>query len=672
MITPPSLPGAPSEPPFDPTPDFLAEGEPGGMRVRWFDLAFIGPSASLETPFRDHYARQSVGQLRLASVLGFILIAGFGALDAFLLPEAYLSMWTIRFGVMAPLPLLLLAGTYRESTLRFLQPLVGLFVVLCGLGITAMVVLAPPPVNYSYYAGNILVILYGYTFLRLRFAWASLAGWIVVALYQVAAIGLSDTPLAILANNDFFFVSANLIGMVACYSAEYHARRDFYMMFALSEQRARLATVRDDLERRVIERTRALTRSNEELNAEVVHRRVAEAEREALQGRLAQAQRMEAIGNLAAGVAHDLNNILSGLVGWPELVLMDLEPESPLREPVETIKQSGERAAAVVQDLLTLARRGAQVKEAADLSELAGAELASPSFRKTRRDHPHVTVHADLHPDLLPVVGSPVHLSKCIANLLSNACEANMVEGSVTVRTENRFLEEPLDGYQHIPAGEYVVLSVRDTGVGISTEDLDQIFEPFYTKKRMGRSGTGLGMTVVWTTVQEHGGFLDVRTCEGEGTTFEIFLPAARDAVAETRVRRALDELRGHERILIVDDLESQRDIAGKMLGKLGYEVSAVATGEDAVAWIAEQRADLVILDMMMDPGIDGCETYRRMLDRCPGQRAIIASGYAENERAREVQALGAGSYVRKPFTMDQLASAVRAELDRVRPDVPV
>jgi signal transduction histidine kinase len=655
--------------PQDTPPAKLTEppGEDGGhMRFRWYDLRFTGPSSHLETPFREDYAQRSVKHARLALLLGILLFAAFGILDALLLPEVKESLWAIRFGVMIPATLVVFLTTWTDWFSRWMQLILAATVVGAGSGITAMVVIAPPPVNHLYYVGNILVIIFGYTFFRLRFVWGTLSGWIVVALYQFAALVLVETPTEILVNNSFFFFSANFIGMVACYAMEYYARRDFFLVHALSRERARVEAAREELEERVEERTRELSLINLTLEKEVVQRRQAEADRNALEEQLAQAQRMEAIGNLAAGVAHDLNNTLSGLVGWPEMVLMDLEPDSPLVEPIRVIQQSGQSAAAVVQDLLTLARRGVEVKkEGIDLSKVVQTELGSLAFRRLEESHPHVTVQATLSPDLLPVVGSPIHLGKAVSNLISNAVEANLVEGSVTLRTENRCLEEPHSGIEVVPAGEYVVFTVSDTGVGIAQEDVRRIFEPFFTKKSMGRSGTGRGMTVVWGTVKDHGGYLDVRSSEGHGTTFEVFLPISRRSSIQPEPRRTLEDLMGTERILVVDDLESQRSIAASMLTKLGYQVVGVESGEAAVEWSKGNQADLMILDMIMEPGIDGCETYQRILEIRSGQRAIIASGYAENDRVRAAQALGAGTYVRKPYTLERLAVAVRAELEK-------
>ncbi len=393
----------------------------------------------------------------------------------------------------------------------------------------------------------------------------------------------------------------------------------------------------------------------------------AEQERKELQLQLQRAQKMEAIGTLAGGVAHDLNNILSGIVSYPELLLMDLTEDSPLRKPIITIKKSGERAAAIVQDLLTLARRGVETTEVLNLNQVVSDYLASPEFSKLHLNHPDVAVDAQLDERLLNMVGSPAHLSKTLMNLVVNAAEAMPNGGRMVIRTENEYRDRLISGYNELLRGDFVVLTVSDTGIGISTEDMERIFEPFYTKKSMGRSGTGLGMAVVWGSVKDHRGHIDVKSRVGEGTTITLFFPATRLA-AHVQRHEPLDHFKGHgESVLVVDDIEEQRQIAGEILTRLGYTVATASSGEEALDALDRQAADLVVLDMIMEPGIDGLETFRRIRARTPGQKMIIASGYSESARVREAQRLGAGTYVRKPYLLETFGRAVRMELDKGR-----
>lgn len=392
----------------------------------------------------------------------------------------------------------------------------------------------------------------------------------------------------------------------------------------------------------------------------------ADKDRKDLQAQLQRAQKMEAIGTLAGGVAHDLNNILSGIVSYPELLLMDLPQNSPLRKPILTIQKSGEKAAAIVQDLLTLARRGVAATEVVNLNSIIMEYLLSPEHAKLEMNHPNVTVERHLDPNLLNILGSPVHLSKTIMNLVSNAAEAMLDGGKIVITTENRHEDRPKNGFDDIGEGDYATLSVVDTGIGISQEDLERIFEPFYTKKSMGRSGTGLGMAVVWGTVKDHRGYIDIHSKEGKGTSITLYFPVTRKEFKKEVNLVSLESLKGHgESILVVDDVREQREIASEILEKLGYTVITAASGEEAVNYVQHRPADLMVLDMIMDPGIDGLETYQRILKINPKQKAVIASGYSESTRVREAQRLGVGAYVKKPYLMEKIGRAVRAELDK-------
>ena len=262
--------------------------------------------------------------------------------------------------------------------------------------------------------------------------------------------------------------------------------------------------------------------------------REAEREKKALEARLQRAEKMEAIGSLAGGVAHDLNNILPSLISFPDAILMDLPEDSPLRKPVLSIKRSGERAAAIAQDLLTLARRAVPVKTPVDLNGLIGEYLESPEGSKLQSDYPKVQISKDLEPGLRPILGSSVHLSKTVMNLVLNAVEAVPEEGRVVLSTRSVRLKEGVKGYEMIEPGEYAVLSVADTGIGISARDVEKIFEPFYTKKAMGRSGSGLGMAIVWGTLKDHRGYVDVKSEEGKGTTFDLYFPMPAETPATT------------------------------------------------------------------------------------------------------------------------------------------
>lgn len=236
--------------------------------------------------------------------------------------------------------------------------------------------------------------------------------------------------------------------------------------------------------------------------------------------------------------------------------------------------------------------------------------------------------------------------------------------GTLIVKTSNHYLDKPISGYDEIREGDYVVLSVSDNGEGISASDLKRIFEPFYTKKVMGRSGTGLGPAVVWGTVKDHLSYINVESKEGKGTVFTLYFPVTREEESPEDVVISASRYMGNGESILVDDVPQQRELAERMLRKLNYHVTTVASGEEAVVFLKSQAVDLMVLDMIMEPGMDGLDTYRHVLKFRPDQKAVIVSGFSESNRVSQAQALGAGAYVKNPYVMEILGMAVMKELE--------
>ncbi len=407
---------------------------------------------------------------------------------------------------------------------------------------------------------------------------------------------------------------------------------------------------RDNLEELVNERSLALEKEHNE--------------RKQLETRLHLAEKMEAIGTLAGGVAHDLNNILSGIISYPELILMDLPKDSPMRPQIKTIHNSGKKAAAIVQDLLTLARRGVSVVTLSNINALVSEYIVSPEYNKMISFHPGVAVKTELEDKLKNTSCSPVHLSSTIMNLVSNAAESMPDGGEITIATKNIYIDTPIKGYDYVKPGEYAALVVKDNGIGIPEKDIHRIYEPFYTKKTMGRSGTGLGMAVVWGTIKDHNGYVVCESKEDDGTSFTLYFPIARQDTEKYKAVVLEEDYSGNgESVLVVDDVEDQRNIASAILKRIGYKVTSVSSGEEAIEYVKDNYVDIIVLDMIMEPGIDGYETYKKISLINPGQKAILASGYSDSEQIKKTLALGVGQLVTKPYTIDRIGKAIKEEL---------
>ncbi|MFQ5603804.1 MAG: PAS domain S-box protein [bacterium] len=381
-------------------------------------------------------------------------------------------------------------------------------------------------------------------------------------------------------------------------------------------------------------------------------------ERKFLQEELARAQRLETAGRVAGQIAHDFNNLLSPLAAYPTLIREELENSAAISDMLDEMEDSATKIAEINQQLLALGRRGHYTMEPIDLNTLVHKVVMANNLSKD------ITIRENLAPDLFIIKGGVAQLTRALVNLISNAKEAMPGSGVLTISTENAYLEKPLRGYACIARGEYVLLKITDTGVGMSSDVLGKIFDPFFTTKCMDRErGSGLGLSVVHGIIEDHHGYILVDSQKNKGTTFSIYLPVSRKYGKE--LARVVEQSKGgSESILVVDDDPIQRRVASQLLKRLGYKVHSASSGESAVNHVKKRSYDLLIIDMIMD-GIDGVEAYRRILEMNQHQKAIILSGYARSNKVKEALRLGAGAFISKPISPKILAIQVRKELDR-------
>lgn len=383
-------------------------------------------------------------------------------------------------------------------------------------------------------------------------------------------------------------------------------------------------------------------------------------ERNRIQKELARAQRLETAGRVAGQIAHDFNNLLSPLSAYPTLIREELPSDHKILEFLEEIERATSRIVEINQQLLALGRRGHYTMETIELNSLLQNALMSLNLPGK------ITIRQIFASNLLLINGGPAQLSRVLINLITNAVEAMEGAGSLTFKTENIYLDAPLRGYKTINRGEYVRLEITDTGPGIPPEILDKIFDPFFTTKKMDRTrGSGLGLSVVHGVVQDHKGYVTVASVADKGTTFSLYFPVSRKLKKE-QCEKIKKTKGGTENILIVDDDPIQLRVLSEVSKHLGYHVHTVSSGEQAIRYLKSHPKDLVLLDMVMD-GIDGAETYRRILQYNPNQRAIVLSGFAMSERVKEALQLGAHAFLPKPVSIESLATAVRKSLDKKR-----
>jgi len=394
----------------------------------------------------------------------------------------------------------------------------------------------------------------------------------------------------------------------------------------------------------------------------------AEEEKLSLQKKLATASKLNALGMMAGSVAHDLNNILTAIVSYPGYLLMQMDESDRYYKDIKKIQDAGIRAAAVVDDLVSIARGGTAKSSTSNINDIILGHLESIEHSERLLKFTDVVIQTDFQEDLHLIDCSIPHINKLLLNLIGNALEAVRHNGTVRLATKNCRLTQKIENkYVTLDPGKYIKFTVADSGPGINPKDLDHIFNPFFTTKRTGRSGTGLGLTIVWNIVREHNGWIEVKNTSS-GAAFEVYLPATDKQPSLTR-KSAQKELTGGqgEMILLVDDEWEQSLVMEQMLGVLGYKTHTVATGEEGVEYVRKQSVDLVLLDMIMGNGLNGRETFEEILRVRPEQKAIIVSGYLDNEEIHKAKTLGISVFLEKPVTLPAIGQAIRRTLEKTK-----
>jgi two-component system cell cycle sensor histidine kinase/response regulator CckA len=391
---------------------------------------------------------------------------------------------------------------------------------------------------------------------------------------------------------------------------------------------------------------------------DISRRKREEEEREKLQAQLFQAQKMEAIGLLAGAIAHDLSNQLTPVIGYSSLLLSWLADDDPARERIEVIHKAGEQASALIQQILAFSRKQLPRPKVLDLNDVItdlGEMLERLIGEGTELDKA-------LEDGYRYVKADPAQIGQVVINLVLNALDAMPTGGRLTIKTELVHVNGDQCRHPDAHAGDFVCLSVVDTGVGMSEQTVQRIFEPFYTTKK---TGSGLGLSTVYTIVKQYDGWIDVDSEPGEGSTFQVYLPACSDPEYETIdvVRPA--EFQGNgERILLVEDDGAVRDAVAEMLRAGGYSVVDVGTAEAALKVFEWEEGDfqLVFSDVVL-PNKDGLELVDELLGKKPGLSIVLSSGYTDNRSQWPAIRERGYHFLQKPYGVTELLPVVREAL---------
>jgi signal transduction histidine kinase/CheY-like chemotaxis protein len=628
-----------------------------GFRLNPLTLAFTGNNNLYEKEFRDDYFTHSLIPMRFSLVLSIFFFGIFAFLDALLLPDLKSMFWIIRFGIISPLLTAVIIFSFSPSFKRFMQPVLAAIMYITGLSIIVMTIFAANQAgNYTYYAGLFLIFIIGYTFIKSRFIYATIVGWSIVASYEVAAIWISDTPIQILINNNFFFISANVIGMFISYYMEQSVRKDFYMRILLEKEQKKVQLANNALEKRVQERTQQLTLANKDLKKEIEIRKRHEKEKTQLESQLVQLQKMETIGTLAGGIAHDFNNILTPVLGYTEMALEELSDESTLRYDIEQINSAALRGKDLVQQILTFSR---QVDF--DKRQLRLDQVVKEVLKLIRASFPsNIEIKQELAHDCGTVMADSTQMHQIIMNLCTNALHAMLGKGGVlTVRLDKKLVNsKKLKGLSNIQKGTYVRLTITDTGHGMDKRTLERIFEPFFTKKEVG-SGSGLGLSVVHGIVSNYNGSILVESEPGKGSSFIIYLPQHSENYEEEKeVSQKLKKGKGS--ILFVDDEKEITFMGKRMLESLGYMVDIKTDSQDALKDFKQDplKYDLLVTDQSM-PKMMGTELISEVKKIRPDLKAIIITGYQDSITSQAMKQYGIEDIISKPLILSEFSELI-------------
>lgn len=385
------------------------------------------------------------------------------------------------------------------------------------------------------------------------------------------------------------------------------------------------------------------------------------SETKRLQALESRSARLESMGVIAGQVAHDFNNLLAPIIAYPSFIKEKLPQSHKVVKYLDAIESAAKNIAEINQDLLTMGRRAHYNLEFLDMNS-----ILSQSLKGLLSEDSKVTIKTNFCPDLMNIKGGNAQLSRVLLNLLVNALDAMDNDGVLTVQTENYYLDSLIISQGIIPKGEYVKITISDTGKGIPAEIIQNIFDPFFTTKTTdSKRGSGLGLSVVNSVIKDHNGYIDVESIVDKGTSFFIYLPISRKTSDVKNNEYEEYEVRGSETILVVDDDDILQEVMSNILEGLGYKVDVVDSGEEAVEYLLKKSVDIILLDMVMPNGIDGTEAYRQIIQYNPNQKAIIVSGYADSKRVQEARNLGINMFIHKPITQEVLGKAIRKEINR-------
>ncbi|MFC1595914.1 response regulator [Candidatus Margulisiibacteriota bacterium] len=591
---------------------------------------------TIRQEFRAYHRKLFSERLNILLYIAVIAIPLFGWLDIAVNPQ-HINRFLIYRAATTILALLFLLINNSRWGRKVAHIIAAACFTIMALRITAMIIILGGEIS-NYYVAIIITMLWGLSILPYSLIEAVFTCTIVYLIY-LGGIILFDpqiTDFFALVSNNFFLLTSFAILCSASYFNHKSRFKEFQLRRELRESRGDLKQYADNLEKMVEKKT------NEKIQ---------------LEQQLFQMQKMEAIGTMAGGIAHDFNNLLWTVLGYASFIRTIRADDRELNEHLKVIEHSAKQASGLTQQLLTLSRKDTHAFKPVNLGEVV--ETAASLLEKSIK--PNLEFICHIAKGLKTVEADPSQIEQAIINLGINANHAMEGDGQLIIRANNISLEKNIT---EIPPGEYVRISIADTGQGIPEEIRLKIFEPFFTTKPEGK-GTGMGLAMVYRMVKNHNGFIHFDSALNQGTTFNLYFPAsAKKAISLKSKKETKTISRGKETILIVDNENTLRQMLGKILKSLGYHILQAEGGEQAIKLYTKQPQDidLVILDMHM-PGLNGKETYYELKKINSKVKVLISSGYIEAEDVQEIMTAGAAGTLAKPYGVIDISTKVHQVL---------
>ena len=617
----------------------------------FFNLKFI--NKSLETEFKEIYFKNNLVLGRICHIAAIAFFLVISTRDGILVHPSRFRFWfpVIIIVLSVFLSGLLFSYIFYKYYEKYWQRIYFFYVLVTGFCITSVTVFSSPYYPPHNTLWIIICLFFCYALINLTFMWASIAGNMISAVHIASSAFFADFPFDLLTDSLFYLAGINLLGMIICYSSELLSRKSFILNKLLKNEEIKIRDLNEHLEQKIQDRTFELQKTNDDL------KKLIQTNTE-IEQQLFQSRKLESVGRLAGGVAHDYNNISGIIIGYSELAQNKVKTNDPVYEYLLKIREAVNRSTKITQQLLAFSRQQPIVPVIVDVNKNVKDML---NILK-RLLGENIKLDWNCQENLWPVKIDPSQLDQIITNLCVNARDAINGNGKVEIYTENiSFYDEKLKEGNSPGPGDYVMITVSDNGTGISEDDKNKIFDPFYTTKAPGK-GTGLGLATVYGIVKQNSGYIELDSRINSGTVFKIYFKREYNS-PEVQVKKDIikNQERSGKKILLVEDDPSILNLTSAILTNLGYAVKTASSPDTALKILDEAglKFDMLLTDVIM-PEMNGRNLAEIIKNKIPGIYILYMSGYTSDFISQHGGVEEKINLINKPFTSKELDDKVK------------